>query len=111
MSLCFKRSVLAIIIETHGFELITCGVVNLRSSDVVPPLLLNFTQDQSGNVRFCCIDDTIAKLSSSGGTTSLDRRSTTPHVLQNLNNDSGYFFSVELGCMKLTLTWFHAKTN
>ena len=28
-----------------------------RSSDVVPPLLLNFNQDQSGNVRFCCIDD------------------------------------------------------
>ena len=62
----------------------TCGVIDLRSSDVVPPLLLNFTQDQSGNVRFCCIDDRSminkAKLSSSGGTTSLDRRSTTPHV-------------------------------
>ena len=28
--------------------LLTCGVVDLRSSDVVPPLLQNFTQDQSG---------------------------------------------------------------
>ena len=40
---------------------------------------------KSGNVRFCFIDDRSmlykAKLSSSVGMTSLDRRSTTPHVL------------------------------
>ena len=32
---------------------LTCAVVNLRSSDVVPPLLLNFTQDESGDISFC----------------------------------------------------------
>ena len=39
---------------------------------VIPPLLLNFNQDKWS---------TKVKLSSSGGTTLLDRRSTTPHVL------------------------------
>ena len=53
----------------------TCGVVDLRSSDVVPLLLLNFTQDN----RFCGI------LSSSGGTTAVDHRSTTPHVFTGLS--------------------------
>ena len=58
----------------HVLQFSTCGVVDLRSSDVVPPLLLNLTQDESGNVRFDCIDDTCKeKLSSSGGTTSLKR--------------------------------------
>ena len=43
---------------TFYFYYKTCGVVDLRSSDVVPPLLLNFTQQQSGCcLRFCCIDD------------------------------------------------------
>ena len=41
---------------THFHIVKTCGVVNLQSSNVFPPLQLNLTQDQSGSVRFCCID-------------------------------------------------------
>ena len=55
-----RSSATAQLCFVHNLSIIytqTCGVVDLRSSDVVPPLLLNFTQDQSGNVRFCCIDD------------------------------------------------------
>ena len=55
----------------------TCGVVDLRSSNVVPPLLLNLTlQLRSGCViRFCCLDGRsmiyLVNLSSSRGTTSI----------------------------------------
>ena len=80
----------------------TCGVVDLRSSDVVPPLRLNFTLQLSGCVRFCCLDGRsiicLVNLSSSGGTTSLDRRSTTPHVTKNIfNKDIEYI--IQIGCL------------